>query len=92
MDRRRCILYRTNQKNLRWTQMGKAGDWEDTIAWASDRGSLWSIETDGTLYQTNANGDYKQVGAKGTYSGMTNLAALNSYLYTIENGTLYRTK
>lgn len=32
------------------------------------------------------------LGQKGSYAEMTNLAALNNYLYTIESGTLYRTK
>jgi hypothetical protein len=85
-------LYKTSPKNLRWVQVGRAGDWRNTVAWTSDRGALWSLESNGTLYKSNPQGEYEQLGGTGTYSDMSHLAALNNFLFTIEKGNLYRTK
>ena len=63
-----------------------------TIALTATGGHLWSIEEDGTLYMTDKNGGYIQVGEKGQYRGTEMLIGLDGHLYTVEQGTLYRTR
>jgi hypothetical protein len=79
-------------RSLRWQQVGTKGDWENTIAMVADRGFLWSVEADGTLFKTDKDGNYEQVGPKGILSEVTLIVAMDNALYVVENGTLYRTR
>jgi hypothetical protein len=49
-------------------------------------------EKDGTLFKTNVNGKYEQVGPAGIMESVDFIVAIDGYLYVVENGTLYRTK
>ena len=85
-------LYKTNIRLLRWQQVGKVGDWANTVAMVADGGYLWSVEKDGTLFKTDKNGAYQQIGEKGLLSEVTLIVAMDGMLYVVENGTLYRTR
>src|SRR5438034_344361 len=75
-----------------WTQVGKAGDWKDTRLMAAMDGALWTIESSGTLYKTDATGHWAKVGKPGDWKDTGLMAAEDGYLWTIESGgTLYRT-
>ncbi len=39
----------------RWEQIGKKGDWENTIDVVAMNGYLYSIEKNGTLFKTDKN-------------------------------------
>ena len=71
------------------TQLGKSGDWGSTIAATAYDGKLYTVEEDGTLYETNtSNGKWKKI-ADG-YENTVVLAANDKGLFTIEDdGTLY---
>ncbi|MCA0230159.1 MAG: hypothetical protein LCH91_06820 [Bacteroidetes bacterium] len=58
----------------------------------ADGGYLWSVEKDGTLFRTDKNGAYQQIGEKGLLSEVTLIVAMDAMLYVVENGTLYRTR
>ena len=53
---------------------------------------MWSVEKDGTLFRTDKNGAYQQIGEKGLLSEVTLIVAMDGMLYVVENGTLYRTR
>jgi hypothetical protein len=55
-------------------------------------GYLWSLEEDGTLFKTDPLGNYMRVGGKGEYRGTKMLISIRESLYTVERGTLYRTR
>src|SRR5882762_2206356 len=74
-----------------WQQIGKAGEWSETVAMAGMNGLIWSIESDGTLFKTDKRGNYEQVGPKGSFQHVTMIEALDGLPYTIEGGTLYLT-
>jgi hypothetical protein len=52
---------------------------------------LLSIEQDGTLFKTNKNGAYEQIGGKGEFGNAEYLEAMDGFLWTIEKGSLYKT-
>lgn len=83
-------LYRTKPGTLQWVQVGNKGDWANTVSWTSDRGYLWSMEANGTLFRTDSRGEFKQIGPTGSYSNTRHLFSLNNKFYAISNGTLYR--
>ena len=62
------------------------------IALEAGNGFLWSLEQDGTLFKTDPRGNYVQVGGKGEYRGTKMLVSMDGSLYTVEGGTLYRTR
>jgi hypothetical protein len=84
-------LFRTSIKAMKWEQIGKEGDFEETIAIVAEGGFLWSVEQDGTLFKNDKNGNYMQVGDKGLLKDVNMIAAMGGKLYVVENGTLYRT-
>ncbi len=74
-----------------WKQIGEAGEWSQTVAMTGMNGDIWSIEADGTLFQTDKSGHYEQIGPKGFFKHASTLEGLDGLLYTIEGGTLFRT-
>jgi hypothetical protein len=74
-----------------WQQVGKAGEWAETVAMVAMKGFIWSIESNGTLFKTDPRGNYQQVGPKGSFLHVTMIEALDGLLYTVEGGTLYQT-
>jgi len=53
-------------------------------------GFIYSIEKDGTLFETDPSGKYRQLGDKGEFRNVDNLAALDGWLWTVESGVLYK--
>lgn len=59
----------------------------------ADRGVLWSVEHDDTLFKTDKDGNFEQIGPRGILSDVPDRGlALDNTLYVVENGTLYRTR
>jgi hypothetical protein len=74
-----------------WVQIGKKGDWANTVDVVAMGGYLYSIEKDGTLFRTDKQGNYEQLGNKGAFDNADVLVALDNEIWTIEDGSLYRT-
>jgi hypothetical protein len=83
-------LYKTDPNTGKWEQSGEGGGWARTIAMVGMNGILYSIEPDGSLWKTDKSGTDTLVD-KGGFKGCTELAAMDGKLWTIENGTLYKT-
>src|SRR6266852_1148607 len=83
-------LYKTDPNTGKWAQSGEGGGWARTIAMVGMNGVLYSIEPDGSLWKTDKSGTDTLVD-KGGFKGCTELAAMDGKLWTIENGTLYKT-
>jgi hypothetical protein len=83
-------LYKTDPKTGKWEKSGEGGGWARTVAMAGLNGILYSIEPDGSLWKTDASGNDTLID-KGGFKGCTDLAAMDGKLWTIENGSLYRT-
>jgi len=73
-----------------WEQVGKKGDWKNTIDVVALGGNLYSIENDGTLFRTNKQGIYEQLGDKGAFDNVDILVAMDNEIWTLEDGSLYR--
>jgi hypothetical protein len=58
----------------------------------ASNGFIWSVESDGTLFKSDMNGQHTQIGPDGIMESVEFIAAMDGYLYVVENGTLYRTK
>ncbi len=84
-------LYKTDPKTGKWERSGEGGGWGRTVAMAALNGILYSIEPDGSLWKTDKSGNDTLVD-KGGFKGCTELAAMDGKLWTIENGTLYKTE
>jgi len=50
-----------------WAQVGAVGDWKNTIDVVSMNGSFYSLEADGTLFKTDKNGTFNQIGERGFF-------------------------
>ena len=83
-------LYKTDPKTGKWEKSGEGGGWAKTVAMVGLNGILYSIEPDGSLWKTDKSGEDTLID-KGGFKGCTDLAAMNGKLWTIEDGTLYRT-
>ncbi|TAE33869.1 MAG: hypothetical protein EAZ92_00340 [Candidatus Kapaibacterium sp.] len=79
-----------NAHAQKWEQVGKKGDWSNTVEVLGMDGFIYSIEKNGTLYKTDKNGKYEQIGAAGEFSNVDNFAALDGWLWTVEGGVLYK--
>ena len=53
-----------------WEKVGKDGEWGSITDVIAMNGYLYSIEIDGTLYKTDKNGQYQQVGEKGIFQNV----------------------
>ncbi len=83
-------LYKTDPKTGKWEKSGEGGGWARTVAMVGLNSILYSIEPDGSLWKTEKNGEDTLVD-KGGFKGCTDLAAMSGKLWTIEDGTLYKT-
>ena len=79
-----------NAQAQKWEQVGKKGDWANTVEVVPMNGIIYSIEKDGTLFETDPSGKYRQLGDKGAFRNVDNLAALDGWLWTVESGVLYK--
>jgi hypothetical protein len=82
-------LYRTSTSSLKWQKI--SSDYGKTIAITAMDNKLYSIEKDGSLYETEPDGTWRQIGETGDFHGAKLLAAYDGWLWTIEQGTLYKT-
>ena len=76
---------------IRWRQLGRAGDWQGTVAAAVINDWLYTIDANGGLYRTHPyTGQWSQVGGL-DFANTRFMFALGGSLYTIEtDGSLYR--
>jgi len=74
-----------------WERVGEAGAWKPTIVGAVLKGKLYTVETNGGLWETDlGTGTWKQLG-KAEFGSTRFLLAAGNNLYTIEtDGNLYR--
>jgi hypothetical protein len=84
------VIMAMNVFAQRWEQVGKKGDWANTVEVVPMDGFIYSIEKDGTLFKTDKTGRYQQIGGKGEFRNVANLAALDGWLWTVESGKLYK--
>ena len=84
------LLITAGVESRAMTQVGKAGDWANTIAAAGLNGALYTVEAGGALYATDpAQGTWKQVG-KPDFAGTKFLLPFGDQLLSIEkSGSLY---
>jgi CubicO group peptidase (beta-lactamase class C family) len=85
-------LYRTDLSTGERAQIGDA-DFASTVQMFATGDSLYTIETDGTLYRVNPeDGTWGQVGPKGAWAPTITGTIIDGTLYTAESGGgLYRT-
>ncbi len=85
-----ALAFVVNAQAQKWEQVGKKGDWANTVEVVAMDGFIYSIEKDGTLFKTDKTGKYEQLGDKGAFKNVDNLAALDGWLWTVEGGILYK--
>ncbi len=85
-------LFCTDLSNGTWQKIG-GDDFGATKFMFSDRNSLFTIETDGTLYRISpVDGKWSGVGQRGAWKGAIGACVLGGHLYTAEkNGKLFST-
>ena len=83
-------LYRIDPKTGALKQLGKSGEWGQTVAGTIHNGVLYTVETSGKLYATSlADGSWKQLG-KAEFGNTRHMAGIGGKLYTIEaSGRFY---
>jgi len=64
---------------------------ENTIALAALDGKLYSVETNGTLYETITDETWRQIGDDCEFQNLEMLVAMGGFLWTVESGTLCKT-
>lgn len=84
-------LYQTDPNTLKWEQVGKDGEWSKVNAIEGTESFLWIIDKNGTLYTVDKTGAKKVIGEPGSYGETTMLTSLNGKLWTVEDGSLYKT-
>ena len=74
-----------------WKQVGKSGAWIGTLGGTVLNDKIYTVESSGTLYETNPkNGNWKQIG-KPDYGDTRFMFAAMGSLFTIEkSGSLYK--
>jgi len=73
-----------------WKQVGRAGDWKNTMAATAFGGFLYTVESTGILYKTTlTTGGWEPLG-NAEFGGTIWLANDGSSLYSLEkSGSLY---
>ena len=84
-------LYQTDPNTLKWEQIGKEGEWSKVSAMEGTDKFLWIIDKSGTLYTVDKSGTKTVIGEPGSYGQATILTSLNGKLWTVEEGSLYKT-
>ena len=83
-------LYRIRPSDGTWSRAKEAGGWKNTMGSTVMGEKLYTVETSGVLYETSLiTGLWKPIG-KAEFGKTRFLFSANGYLYTIENGGLYR--
>lgn len=74
-----------------WNQIGKSGDYKNTLDGAVISGKLYTVESDGTLYATSLrDGTYKTLGKKEFANTRMMWASENDLISLETDGSLYR--
>jgi hypothetical protein len=84
-------LYRVDIGNGTWNRVGRPGDWKDTVVGASEFNQhMYTVEKNGALYETDGyTGTWKQLG-KAEFGKAKFMCGAGNWLFTIEDGDLYR--
>ena len=82
-------LYQTDPTTLKWSQIGKDGDFANISAMEGAGNFIWMIDKSGNLYKVDASGTKTKLGD--SYGETTILTTLNGKLWTVEGGSLYKT-
>ena len=82
-------LYQTDPNTLKWSQIGKEGDFTNVSAMEGTGNFIWMIDKAGNLYKVDKDGTKTKLGDD--YGQTTILTTLNGKLWTVEGGNLYKT-
>jgi hypothetical protein len=82
-------LYQTDPSTLKWSQVGKEGDFTNVSVMEGAGTFIWMIDKAGNLYKVDKDGTKTKLGDD--YGTTTVLTTLNGKLWTVESGSLYRT-
>ncbi len=82
-------LYQTDPTTLKWSQIGKEGDFANINVMEGINSFIFMIDKSGNLYKVDASGTKTKLGD--SYGETTILTTLNGKLWTVEGGSLYRT-
>ena len=83
-------LYRIRPSDGAWSRAKEAGGWKNTMGSTVIGAKLYTVETSGILYETSlVTGLWKPIG-KAEFARTRYLFSANGWLYTIEDGGLYR--
>ncbi len=82
-------LYQTDPTTLKWSQVGKEGEFANISAMEGTGTFIWMIDKSGNLYKVDKDGTKTTLGD--SYGETTILTTLNGKLWTVEGGSLYKT-
>jgi hypothetical protein len=82
-------LYQTDPATLKWSQIGKDGDFANISAMEGTGNFIWMIDKSGNLFKVDKDGTKTKLGDD--YGQTTILTTLNGKLWTVEGGNLYKT-
>ncbi|MDX6384623.1 MAG: hypothetical protein QOK48_2196 [Blastocatellia bacterium] len=82
-------LYQTDPSTLKWSQIGKEGDFANITVMEGTGNFIWMIDSSGNLFKTDKDGAKTKLGDD--YGATKILTTLNGKLWTVENNNLYKT-
>lgn len=83
------VLYQTDPTTLKWTQIGKDGDFSNISVMEGTGNFIWMIDSSGNLFKVDKDGTKTKLGDD--YGATKILTTLNGKLWTVENNSLYKT-
>lgn len=82
-------LYETDPNTLKWTQVGKEGEFSNINAMEGTKTYIFMIDKSGNLYKVDKDGTKTLLGDD--YGDTRILTTLDGRLWTVEGGNLYKT-
>ena len=82
-------LYQTDPATLKWSQVGKEGDFASISVMEGAGTFIWMIDKSGNLYKVDKDGAKTKLGD--SYGETRILTTLNGKLWTVEGSNLYKT-
>src|SRR5258706_774726 len=82
-------LYQTDPATLKWSQVGKEGDFANISVMEGTGSFIWMIDKSGNLYKVDKDGAKTKLGD--SYGETSILTTLNGKLWTVEGANLYKT-